>query len=173
MIDEPLALLDGRTEADEALANLMPAVGRALKCDRCVLFLREPMSRRSRATHAWQRRPEYALARPDRGWQLESPSLPDIDPMFAEALRNPEALFIEDVMTANSSLLNRDYELEHFGHRALVHAPLHHDGLLYGVLEPCVMAAPRCWSVAEREFVARLQARLAPLAVAYVARHCR
>ena len=37
------------------------------------------------------------------------------DPMFAEALRNPEALYIEDVEAASPELLSAEYELENFG----------------------------------------------------------
>jgi GAF domain-containing protein len=171
MTDDLLTLLNSDAAPDDLLADLMPALGEALACDRCVLFLRDPHSGRSRATHAWQCKPEYALAREDKGWREEPPSLVEDDPMFAEALRNPVALFIEDIETADPALVNRDYEREHFQHRALVHAPLYHEGLMYGILEPCVMAAPRVWSAADRELIASVQAKIAPAAAAYVARH--
>lgn len=173
MTGDLLALLNGDAAPEALLSELMPALGAALACDRCVLFLRHPQTRLARATHAWQRKPEYALAREDKGWREERSSLARDDPMFAEALRNPAALFIEDVTTADASVLNRDYEIEHFRHRALVHAPLHHEGLLYGILEPCVMEAPRAWTAADRELIATVQPRIAPAAAAYVARHCR
>ena len=83
--------------------------------------------------------------------------------MFAEALRSPVALYIEDVTTADPSLVNREYELKYFRHRALVHAPLYHEGLMYGVLEPCVMEAARLWSSADREMIAMVQALLSQL----------
>jgi len=173
MDEDLLALLNGGAAPEQMLAELMPVLGRVLDCDRCVLFLREPHSRRSRATHAWQRRPEFVLARPDEGWQAQPPDLPELDPLFAEALRNPTALFIDDVATADPSLVNREYEREHFRHRALVHAPLYHEGLLYGVLEPCVMETSRLWSAEDRETVALAQVRIAGSAAEYVARHCR
>lgn len=173
MTDDLLTLLNGDAAPEALLAELMPALGKALACDRCVLFLRDPHSRRSRATHAWQRKPEYALDREDKGWREEPASLAADDPMFAEALRNPAAIFIEDVTTADPAVLNRDYELKHFRHHALVHAPLYHEGLMYGILEPCAMEAPRAWTAADRELVAMVQAKIAPAAAAYVARHCR
>jgi hypothetical protein len=55
----------------------------------------------------------------------------------------------------------------------LVHAPLYHDGLMYGVLEPCVMEVPRVWSAADREIVAMVQTRIAAMVATYVAENCR
>lgn len=173
MTDDLMLLLNSDAAPDEVLGDLMPALGQALVCDRCILFLRDPHGGRTRATHAWQRKPEYALAREDKGWQEPSPTLEADDPMFAEALRNSTALFIEDVTCADPALVNRDYELKYFGHRALVHAPLYHDGLMYGVLEPCVMEKPRVWSAADREIVAMVQTRIAATVAIYVAENCR
>ena len=173
MTDELKALLESGAAPDALLGALMRVLSEALGCDRCVLFLREPESRKSRATHAWERKPEYALARDDAGWQVEPESLPTEDPMFGEALRNPVALYIEDVTTADPALVNAEYELEHFKHRALVHAPIYHDGRMYGILEPCVIGAPRAWSAADRETVAQVQQRIAPAVAAYVADNCR
>ncbi len=172
MTDDLRALLDGDAAPDELLGALMPALSAALDCDRCAVFLREPESRLSRMTHVWQRRPEYALAREGSDWREESASLVEDDPMFAEALRNPAALYIEDVLSADPALVNGAYEVEHFGHRALVHAPLYHDGEMYGILEPCVMGAPRVWSETDRAIVAEVQERIAPAAAAYVADNC-
>jgi GAF domain-containing protein len=173
MTDELLALLDSEAAPDDLLGDLVRVLGAALDCDRCVLFLRDPRSRRARATHGWQSRPDYALARADQGWREEPPALVHDDPMFAEALRNPAALFIEDVTTADPSLVNGPYELKHFRHRALVHAPLYHHGLMYGILEPSVMTEPRAWSPTDREIIATVQERIAPVAAEYVARNCR
>ena len=173
MTDELKALLESDAAPDALLGALMPVLSEALQCDRCVLFLREPRSRKSRATHAWARRPEFVLARGDSGWQVEPESLPTEDPMFGEALGNPEALYIEDVTTADPELVNAEYELEHFKHRALVHAPIYHDGLMYGILEPCVIGAPRVWSAADRETVAIVQRQIAPAVAAYVGENCR
>ncbi len=172
MTDDLRALLDGDAAPDALLGALMAALCEALDCDRCALFLRDPRSRLSRMTHVWQRRPEYALAREGSDWREESASLVEDDPMFAEALRNPAALYIEDVLSADPALVNGPYEVEHFGHRALVHAPLYHDGLMYGILEPCVMGAPRAWSDADRAIVTEVQERVAPAAAAYVAANC-
>ncbi len=62
MTNDLLTLLDSDAEPDALLAALMPALGIALDCDRCVLFLRDPHSRRTRAPHRWQRKQEYAHA---------------------------------------------------------------------------------------------------------------
>jgi GAF domain-containing protein len=173
MTDDLQTLLNSDGAPEDVLDDLMPALCAVLDCDRCILFLRDPHTRRSRATHAWHSKPEFALAREDRGWQAESPTLAEDDPMFAEALRNPAALFIEDVLTADPADVNGDYEMKYFKHRALVHAPLYHDGLMYGVLEPSVMETARVWSAADHEIVAKAQEKIAPLAAAHVTRYCR
>ncbi len=172
MTEDLQALLTSGASPDALLDRLPAAYAAAIDCDRCVLFLRDPHTRRARATHAWQRKPEYALARDDAGWPVESPSLPDDDPMFAMALGDPAALYIEDVLSADPALVNGPYEVAHFGHRALIHAPLYHDGLMYGILEPCMIEAPRAWSDADRANTALVQESIAPAAADYVARHC-
>ena len=120
-------LLEARDGDDAALGALMERLGRLLVCDRCLLFLRDPDSRLSRMTPEWARRPEFAFAREDRGWVVEAATLEENDPMFAAALRDPAALFIDDVLAADLALVNGPYEVENFGHRALIHAPLYHE----------------------------------------------
>ena len=53
MTDDLHTLLNSDSAPENLLGDLMPALCDALDCDRCVLFLRDPHTRRSRATHAW------------------------------------------------------------------------------------------------------------------------
>lgn len=163
--------LDSGRPLDEILGALMPVLSEALSCERCALFLREPETKRISMTHCWYARPEFALEL-DGKWRREPASLAVDDPMFGEALRNPTALFIEDVANADPSLVNIAYELKHFGHSALIHAPLYHEGRLYGILEPCVFGGARRWSDDDRALIAYAQKKIAPLAADYVGRHC-
>jgi len=167
-----VALLAGDAPTGEKLERSLPLLGAALACDRVLLFLRHPTTRRSSVTHAWTRLPRYVFGRERAPWAEEPASLASDDPLFAEALRNPEALYIDDIESAGAEVLDRDYERRVFGHRALIHAPLHHEGLLYGILEPCVFHAPRRWRDRDRVLIAWTQRALAPLAAEYVAAHC-
>ncbi|MFP6740474.1 MAG: GAF domain-containing protein [Alphaproteobacteria bacterium] len=169
MANDLVALLESDAEPDALLSALMPALGMALDCDRCVLFLRDPHSRMGWAPHRWQRKPEFALTCADAGWKVEPDGLVDDDPMFELALRDPAALYIEDVLTADQSLVNGPYEVENFGHQALVHAPIYHDGQMYGILEPCVMGRSRDWTPSDRATVAKVQARIGLVSAAFVA----
>jgi len=158
---------------DAKMTRLMEVLCDVLDCDRCLLFLRDPATRKTRCTHGYHTDPAFAFDRPDQGWVPHPPSIETDDPMFAEAMRNPDALFIEDIETAPSDLVNAAYEREHFKHRALIHAPLQHDGKLYGVLEPCTMTEPRAWSEADREITAWTIKQLTPIAMDYIAANCR
>ena len=164
--------IGGAAGAEESLQALVEVVGKLLDCDRCCLFLRQPATRMSRMTHEWERKPEFALTRDSTDWSAEPASLENDDPMFAEALVNPDALFIDDVRTAEPGLVNAEYEEKHFGHRALVHAPVFHEGGMYGILEPCVFGKPRAWSETDRALVARVQNKAAAMIAAYVNERC-
>ena len=162
--------------SDATLARLIPAYGAALGCDRVLLFLRDPVSTRNSMTHSWYREPgnpetAWVDSRPD--WPTMSPTLLTDDPMFAEALRNPEALYIEDVESAPPELLSAEYELEHFGHRALIHAPLYHDAAMWGILEPCTFGpTPRVWTEEDRALTSLVQSKIGPAVASYVRRNC-
>jgi GAF domain-containing protein len=155
---------------DKLFAALMPEISRELDCGRCLLFLRDPDSWQSACTHGWWDRPEHGFGR-DKSWRKQSQELAMKDPMFAEALHNPVALFIDDIETADPKLVNRDYEAREFKHRALIHAPLFHKGKCYGILEPCVFGRARAWSKRDREVTAWLQERMGAPAAEYVAAH--
>ena len=162
--------------SDATLARLIPAYGAALGCDRVLLFLRDPISTRNSMTHSWYREPgnpETAWADSRLDWPTMSPTLLTDDPMFAEALRNPEALYIEDVESAPAELLSAEYELEHFGHRALIHAPLYHDAAMWGILEPCTFGpTPRVWSEEDRALTSLVQSKIGRAVADYVRRNC-
>jgi GAF domain-containing protein len=168
MRDDVLAILERKSTPDEMLTALMPALARALDCERCIMFLRDPKTNRGRAVHRWASKPAFALQREDRGWQPNPPNLADDDPMYAEALVNPEALYIDDIETAGPAILDLDYERKYFGHRALVHAPVYHEGEMYGVLEPSSMVKPRKWSAADKALIAAVQKKLGPIVAAFV-----
>ena len=72
--------------------------------------------------------------------------------MFAAALRTIPTISVNDVETVSTDTLNRQFEQKNFGHRALIHAHLCHDKLLWGVLQPCVFNSPKDWSAQEQLF---------------------
>lgn len=149
------------------LAALMPALGTALQCDRCFVYLRNPETRWGRVPVCWVRDSEIPTVY-DPDWKPEPETLPDDDPMFAAALRTEPSIFVEDVETASPAVLNRQFEQENFGHRALIHAHLCQDGQLWGVLQPSVFGRPRSWTETERQMIDAIVHAVTPYAVAYV-----
>ena len=155
------------SEPDAVFSALLPALCEVLKCDRCFLYLRNPHTHFGRTPYCSLRSPQY----PDvstKTWEKEPLSLADEDPLFAAALRNDPSLFIEDVETANPQIVNRDFEAKSFGHRALIHAHLCQNGLLWGVLQPCIFNQPRVWSQFDHFVINQVVETITPLAVTYV-----
>ncbi len=155
------------SEADAIFSALLPVLGESLQCDRVFLYLRSPRTRYGRISHCWLSTPDYPdLTHAD--WKLEPESLPDEDPLFAAALRTAPSIFVEDVETAPPEVVNKAFEHDSFGHRALIHAHLCFDGELWGVLQPCVFGKPRVWTGSDRSIIAEVTDKIVPLAVAYV-----
>jgi GAF domain-containing protein len=149
---------------------LMRAVGEQLNCDRVFLYLRNPHTQIGKVPYCWRRKSKY----PDvttAEWKKEPASLAQEDPLFAAALRAEPSIFVEDVETANPEIVNKDFEAKSFGHRALIHAHLCSDGLLWGILQPCVFDRPRVWTYVDYELIAAVTEKVAHLAVAYVTAH--
>lgn len=154
-------------QADAVFSALLPALCEVLKCDRCFLYLREPQTRRGRTPYCWLRSPQY----PDvstKTWETEPSSLAEEDPLFAAALRTAPSIFIQDVETADPKVVNRNFEANNFGHRALIHAHLCQNEMLWGVLQPCIFGQPRVWSEFDQLVVNQVVEKITPLAVAYV-----
>ncbi|MBW4470127.1 MAG: GAF domain-containing protein [Stenomitos rutilans HA7619-LM2] len=153
------------TEPDDLFTALVSTLGTVLPCDRCFLYLREPTQNRGVITHCWSR-DGRAAAWIGADW-LEDPTAPE-DPLMTIALRTPIAVFVDDVETAGSDVVDLTYEREKFQHRALVHAPIDHDGLLIGILECSIFEQPRVWTERDRHLIACLQKKLAEPASAYI-----
>lgn len=143
---------------------VLPLVCELLKADRCFLEVRQP-SKRLYRDFCWRRSPKFPDFSTDR-WQLE-PSWELEDPLFAAALQGTPDIFVEDVETAGPTVVNLEFEREHFGHRALIHAHIYQDDLLYGVLQPCVFGHPRRWSELDRWIIKQMSDRLKPFVVRF------
>ncbi|MBE9095773.1 GAF domain-containing protein [Tychonema sp. LEGE 07203] len=152
---------------DTVFSALLPTLGEVLNCDRVFLYLRNPETKTGKAAYCWCRNSNY----PDVTtveWKKEPESLGEEDPLFAAALRTEPSIFVEDVETANPEVVNKDFEAKEFGHRALIHAHLCVDGLLWGVLQPCIFDRPRVWTDFDRQVIAAVTEKISPLAVAFV-----
>ena len=148
------------------LFDILPHVGEALRADRCFLYLRNPRSAMGKIAFCWCRnRSVPDVTEP--AWKTD-PSIANEDPLFAAALRADPSVFVEDVETADPATVNRAFEARTFGHRALIHAHLVHEGELWGILQPCVFGQPRRWSTSERQWIEALLPRLLPRAIAFV-----
>lgn len=154
-------------QPETLLSTLLPLLGEALQCDRCFIYLRNPATGMGKVPYCWCRTPEIPTVF-DADWKPEPTSLADEDPMFAAALRAEPSIYVDDVETASSDVLNRTFEQENFGHRALIHVHLHQDGQLWGVLQPSMFGQPRHWTDVDRQLITEVEQRLLPFVIAYV-----
>ncbi|MBD2153675.1 GAF domain-containing protein [Leptolyngbya sp. FACHB-16] len=156
-----------QSDAASILSAVLPELGKQLACDRVFLYLRHPQESRGCSPFCWRRHEEIPLVQ-DPEWKAEPAELPGEDPMFAAALQARPSIFVEDVEAADATVLNRQFEQENFGHRALIHAHLCDQNQLWGVLQPSVFGHPRKWSEADHEIINYLIPRLTPLVIQYV-----
>ncbi|OKH23986.1 GAF domain-containing protein [Chroogloeocystis siderophila] len=154
-------------EPDAIFNELLPALCNILQTDRCFLYLRNPYNQTGKVAYCWRRSAEIPNVI-DSEWSKEPESLAAEDPLFSAALQAKPSVYVEDVEMANSEVVNLDFERKHFGHRALIHAHLCKDGLLWGILQPCIFGKSRVWSDSDRAIITELEQRLTPLAITYV-----
>ncbi|MCD8488090.1 MAG: GAF domain-containing protein [Desertifilum sp.] len=160
-------ILTQHRDLDELFSKLMPALGQILDCDRTFLYLRHPQTRWGRVPYCWCKDSSIPQVY-DPDWKPEPESLVEEDPMFAAAVRTEPSIFVEDVETASPKVLNRDFEQENFGHRALIHGHLCQEGQLWGILQPCTFDRPRIWVKSDRALILETIQRLTPLAAIWV-----
>jgi GAF domain-containing protein len=158
------SILQSDSDAATIFSQLLPVLGNTLQCDRIFLYLRNPKTRFGKATHCWRRNGEFPeILDPD--WKPEPASLEQEDPMFAAALRAEPSIFVEDVEVASPHTLNRTFEQENFGHRALIHAHLCRNEMLWGVLQPCIFGQSRVWTEVDRQIVNQVVEAIIPIAI--------
>lgn len=134
------------------LQQLVTDVGQHLNADRCFLHIRKPEQGLGRIAYCW-RRDESIPDAIRAEWEEDARTLPDIDPLFRAALLTQPSVYVDDVETAPATVLNRDFEAQTFGHRALVHAHVVEGDTLWGILQPCMFGQPRHWTDADRAYI--------------------
>ncbi len=164
-------ILDTQSEPELFFPAMLAAIGEVLECDRCFLYVRDPQTQKGKVAFCWRRNSEIPEIL-NSDWETQPEWLPQKDPLYAAALRMEASVYVEDVETASSEILNREFERSSFGHRALIHAHLCLDGQLWGILQPCVFGEKRVWSEFDRAVITQLEAQLTPLVIAYVRSKC-
>ncbi|MBC8151484.1 MAG: GAF domain-containing protein [Bacteroidetes bacterium] len=161
------AILAQRQLPETTLNRVVEQVGRALDADRCFLYLRQPTLQRGRVAVCWRRNETVPDAfQPD--WREDTGDLPDKDPLFRAAITLKPSVYVDDVETAGPDVLNRAFEAENFGHRALIHAHVTGEGQLWGVLQPCLFGRPRYWTAGEKRQIEAILPLLQPVIAAFV-----
>ncbi|QJD80213.1 GAF domain-containing protein [Spirosoma rhododendri] len=151
------------------LDAIVACVGQSLDADRCFLYVRRPALGLGRTAFCWRRSadiPTKNTIQPQ--WQADTTDLPNEDPLIRAGLAMKPSVYVDDVEAAGPQVLNRQFEQETFGHRALIHAHIQKDGQLWGILQPCMFDGPRHWTAPEKEQIEAILPRLQPLIAAYV-----
>jgi GAF domain-containing protein len=158
-------ILQQKQAVDVIFSELLAILCHVLICDRCFLYVRNPETGQGKITHCYSVSSHYADLT-GVCW-IEAADIADQDPLMAIAFQTPEAVFVDDIETADATLVNLTYEREQFGHRALIHAPIYAEGKLQAILEPCVFEKPRTWSEQDRAVISLIQEKLSPLVMQY------
>lgn len=164
------ALIAKSHSPGETLNDIVQTVGMALNADRCFLYVRQPDQQRGRTAFCWRKNddvPDKNTIQPD--WQPDTTDLPAEDPLIRAGLNRQPSVYVDDVEMATPDVLNRAFEQETFGHRALIHAHIQQDGQLWGILQPCMFDGPRHWTDDEKTQIEAILPRLQPVIAAYVA----
>lgn len=163
------ALLAKKQSPADTLDQVVQTVGSSLNADRCFLYVRQPDQARGRTAFCWRKNdqvPDKNTIQPD--WQPDTTDLPAEDPLIRAGLAMKPSVYVDDVEMAAPDVLNREFERETFGHRALIHAHIQQDGQLWGILQPCVFGSPRHWTDGEKAQIEAILPRLQPVIRAYV-----
>lgn len=153
----------------QMLNQVVERVGLALQADRCFLYVRQPQRGLGRTAFCWRKHadiPDKNTIQPD--WQSDTDELPDQDPLIRAALAMKPSVYVDDVETAGPEVLNRQFEEETFGHRALIHGHIQRDNQLWGILQPCLFGRPRSWTDEEKSQMEAILPRLQPTIAAFV-----
>ena len=145
----------------------MVAIANSLEADRCFLYVRDPKTCFGQVASCYCRNPEVLYISRDK-WQQEPLDLAARDPMFQAALNCQSSIYVEDLETANPQQVNRDFEAEAFGHRALIHAHVCEQGQLWGVLQPSVFNHPRQWTTKDRQVIETVLSQITTMVKQYV-----
>ena len=170
-VEKLLEHIDLSQSPADILEQTLPLLGQQLQCDRVFIYLRSPRRHVGRVPFCWRRHDDIPLVY-DPDWKPEPRWLPRQDPMFAAALRGKPSLFIDDVKMADPKLVNRNFERQTFGHRALIHAHLFQKHRLWGVLQPSVFDQPRQWNHNDRLLIKSVVDWLTPMAEELVKHDC-
>jgi len=146
--------------------QLLEQVGTHLQADRCFLYARDPGVGKGRIAFCWRK--NDVVPNPIHDWQEDTTSLPEEDPLFRAALACRPSVFVEDVEAASPVVLNREFERQTFGHRALIHAHITDNGQLWGILQPCTFGQPRHWTPQERSWIEAMLPQFLPLIQEYI-----
>ena len=156
------------TSLAKTLEEVNLAIANILQVDRCFLYVRNPQTRYGQPAFCYCRNPKVPDVSSDR-WELEQPeNLEQVDPMFAAALNCQPSIYVEDVETADPQVVNRDFEAQEFGHRALIHVHLCQDEKLWGIWQPCTFNRPRRWTPGDKQIIEAIANKYTSLVKQYV-----
>lgn len=162
------SILKNNAEPSKILAEINQAIAIMLQADRCFLYVRDSETRYGQAAFCYCRNSEVEDVSSSE-WIKEQPAdLEEKDPMFAAALKCKPSIYVEDIEAADPEIVNRDFEVKEFGHRALIHVHLCQEDKLWGIWQPSVFGQPRIWTAEDRQIIEAIAFHLTPLVKQYV-----
>lgn len=150
------------------LNEIVKIVGETLRTDRCFLWVRQPTMSLSRGAFVWRKNETIPDLTPEQMSWSDDTWLPSQDPLYAAALNCKPSVYVNDVKTESSDIINSKFEDATFGHRSLIHAHIISDNELFGILQPCMFGEPRQWLQSEKNLIESLLPKISPVVKQFV-----
>ena len=152
--------------------NLMYGMVELLKCDRCYLYIRDPLLLECQIPHCYCIHPEIPnLIQAQKN--TESFYRAATDPLFAAAIKGESAIYIENIEQLFQYSQDCHFWQQYSEQKSLLQGHIFIDGELWGIIQAAQFSHPRPWTKFDRKLTTQIINRITPLTTMYVKRKLR
>lgn len=160
-------------EATTIFNSLMVAMVELLQCDRCLLYLRDPLLKMGQILHCHCVHPEIPNLQDSKPY-LEPVYLAAKNPLFAAALQCERNIFLNRIDSVSFNQSDFDFfQKKYEGQQSLIQAHICSQNELWGIFQASQFKRPRPWTKFDRDLTTTIVDKITPLATMHVKRKLR